>query len=254
MTTAAFRMPNEGHLGAFEVRRFLKKYMTVGLAVSVLVHVLAVGTYFFVLYLTSRTPPPPSRVVYLDPSNLAPPPSLSAEEVAPALKIAEPRLAPPVAAIPKPVPEEVAPETPQIMTQTQLQEALDDQIDELMAGMGGTGEGIQIAEAIPDENAIPERGAFVAFEQPPQLVKRVDPIYPAIAQSAQVGGKVTVQFFVDKKGDVREPKAIKSTPAGLGFEEAAVAAVAQWKFTPALQRENPVGVWVAQVITFQVQK
>jgi len=39
----------------------------------------------------------------------------------------------------------------------------------------------------------------------------------------------------------------------LGFEEEAVKAVLQWKFTPALQRENPVGVWVAQQIRFEVK-
>jgi TonB family protein len=39
----------------------------------------------------------------------------------------------------------------------------------------------------------------------------------------------------------------------MGFEEAAVEAVLQWKFTPALQQNNPVGVWVAQTVTFKIK-
>lgn len=252
MSTIAFQMPNEGHLGGFDIRRFLQKYMMVGLAISIGFHVLVVAGYQIGAYIASHGIPPPSRVIYLDPSNLGPPPSLSGEDQAPALKIAQPKLAPPAAAIPKPVAEEVAPEEPMIQTQQELAQNLNASSDSLL-GMAGGGEDLKIEQAIPQEDAIPDPGVFTPYEKAPQIVKKVDPKFPAMAQTAGVGGKVTVQFYVDKNGDVKKANAVKANPAGLGFEEAAVEAVLQWKFTPALQRENPVGVWVAQVITFKVQ-
>jgi periplasmic protein TonB len=250
MTTIAFQMPNEGHLGGFDIRRFLQKYMMVGLAFSVGIHFLLIGAYHFGVYLASREIPPPSHVIYLDPSNLGPPPALG-EDTAPALNIAQPKMAPPAAAIPKPVAEEVAPEEPVIQTQEQLAQNLNAASDSLL-GMAGGGEDLKIEQAIPDE-AIPDPGVFTPYEKAPQLVKKVDPVFPDMAMKAGVPGKVTVQFYVDKNGDVKKAQAVKASPQGLGFEESAVAAVLQWKFTPALQRENPVGVWVAQVITFKVQ-
>jgi TonB family protein len=250
MSTAVFRMPNEGHLGGFEIRRFIQKYTRIGLLISISVHALILGAYQFGAYLASREPPPPSRVIYLDPSNLGPPPSLSPEEIAPALKIAQPRLAAPAATIPKPVTDDVAPDEPQIPTQDQLRDILNTQVDSL--AMGG-GDQLDIREAPPDEDAIPNPEDFIPYEQEPKLVKRVEPKFPAMAQNAGVGGKVLVQFYVDKKGDVKKALIVKATPPGLGFEEEAVKAVLQWKFTPALQRENPVGVWVAQQIRFEVK-
>jgi len=250
--TIAFRMPNEGHIGGFDIRRFIQKYLRIGLVISVGFHALAIGTYYFALYLASREVPPPTRVIYLDPSNLGPPPSLSGEELAPALKIAQPKLAPPAAAIPKPVAEEVAPEEPQIQTQAELAEILDTRMDSFARGEGSM-EDIEIRQEIPKDDEIPSSTEFIPYEQAPQIVKRVEPIYPEIARSAEVGGKVVVQFFVDKKGNVKNAKAVKADPKGLGFEEAAVEAIMQWKFTPALQRENPVGVWVAQTITFTIK-
>jgi len=250
MTTAvSFTMPNEGHIGAFAIRRFIQRFMMIGLAISVGVHVVAVSTYYFAVYLASREQAAPARVFYLDPSNLGPPPTLSGEELAPALRIAQPKLA--AAAIPKPVAAEIAPEEPQIQTQQELAQMLDARVDSL--AMLGRGENIEIRREIPRDDAIPDAGVFIPFEQPPQLVKRVQPIYPEMARQAAVGGKIVVQFFVDKKGDVKRAKVIKADPKGLGFEDAAVEAVMQWKFTPALQREYPVGVWVAQTISFTVE-
>ncbi len=250
MSTIAFRMPNEGHIGGFDIRRFVKKYMTIGLAISVGIHATVVGTYLLVLYISSLSRPPMSRTITLTTSTFAPPPSLSESEIAPALNLALPKLAPPAMAIPKPVAEEIETDDSQIMTQEQLKKTIDAIAEtSAVADM----ENIDINVEIPQEDEIPDASVFTPFEQAPQVVKRVQPNYPPIAQSAAVGGQVIVQFYVDKNGDVKKAKAIKATPPGLGFEEAAVDAIMQWKFTPALQREHPVGVWVAQTIKFEIK-
>jgi TonB family protein len=66
-----------------------------------------------------------------------------------------------------------------------------------------------------------------------------------------VKGKVVIKVFVDKKGDVRKWEIMKATPPGLGFEEEAIKAIQKWKFTPAIQQNSPVGVWVAIPINFE---
>jgi protein TonB len=242
-------MPNEGHLGGFDIRRFVQRYMTIGLIISILVHAFVIGSYKFIVYLLSREPAP-TRVIYLDASNLGPPPTLSGEETAPSLKIAQPKLAPPAAAIPKPVAEDVAPEEPQIQTQQQLSEILDTKVDSL--ALGDLGENIEIRQDMLDEENA-KNPVFIPYEEEPHIVKEIKPVYPEMAALAGINGKVIVQFYVDKKGNVKNPRAIKAEPKGMGFEEAAVEAVLQWKFTPALQQNNPVGVWVAQTVTFKIK-
>ncbi len=121
-----------------------------------------------------------------------------------------------------------------------------------LAGMLISGIALGQEKPVIDDPVIPDPGNFVPYEKPPQLVKKVEPVYPDSARKLKVSGKVTVQFYVDKKGDVKKACALKATPKGLGFEDAAVKAVLQWKFTPALQCDCPVGVWIAQVIRFNL--
>jgi TonB family protein len=249
MLTEAFVMPNEGHLGGFDIRKFIKRFMTIGLVISIGFHFFVIGVYKFVLYIESRQIPPPLKVIYLDPSNLGPPPALSGEDIAPALKIAQPKLAPPAAAIPKPIVEEIAEEQPVIQSQQELSQTFDAQIDCL--ALGGNDENIEIKEAIPDEYE--KAPVFIPYEQEPKIVKKVDPIYPEMAGIAGINGKVTVQFYVDKNGIVKNAVIMKAEPKGLGFEEAAIAAIKQWKFTPALQQNRPVGVWVANTFIFKMK-
>ena len=81
----------------------------------------------------------------------------------------------------------------------------------------------------------------------------IQPAYPPIALQSAVSGRVWVKFYVDKKGVVREVVVVKAVPTDLGFEEESIKAVKQWKFTPAIQDKHPVGVWVAQAISFKVR-
>jgi len=87
--TSTFRLPTEGHLGGFDIRRFIKKNMRVGLAISVGLHAFSIGGYYLAMTLVRPEPPPSTHVIYLDPSNMGPPPNLSREEVTPLLKVAQ---------------------------------------------------------------------------------------------------------------------------------------------------------------------
>ncbi|HCI71816.1 MAG TPA: energy transducer TonB, partial [Balneola sp.] len=64
--------------------------------------------------------------------------------------------------------------------------------------------------------------------------------YPATAKRAGIQGRVTVQFIVDKNGNVVEPKVIRGI--GGGCDEEAVRVVSEAKFKPGVQRGQNVEV------------
>lgn len=66
--------------------------------------------------------------------------------------------------------------------------------------------------------------------EPVQVIKRVAPVYPAIAKVRRLSGTVTVQGTVGKDGKVTNLKLISGLPV---FQDAAFEAVRQWQFKPA---------------------
>ncbi len=90
---------------------------------------------------------------------------------------------------------------------------------------------------------------FVPYEDPPVLIKKVDPKYP----QSGLGGKVIMNVFVDETGKVKNAIVIKGLP-DTGLDEAAIEAVKQWEYEPALQDGQPVAVWIAQTLRFEPEK
>ena len=67
----------------------------------------------------------------------------------------------------------------------------------------------------------------------PTLVHRVVPRFPRKAARAGVAeGTVFVQAVIDTNGPTHVLKVIQAEPVGLGFEEAALRAVAKWRYEP----------------------
>ena len=60
-----------------------------------------------------------------------------------------------------------------------------------------------------------------------------------------------IKILVDKAGTVRDAILLRSVGAGL--DEAALEAVKKWVYTPAIQNNQPVAVWVAQPINFSLR-
>ena len=65
--------------------------------------------------------------------------------------------------------------------------------------------------------------------QAPALLKRVEPIYPAIAQLAAIDGVVILDAIVDEHGRVQSLKVLRGHPL---LAKAATAAVQQWEYEP----------------------
>ena len=73
----------------------------------------------------------------------------------------------------------------------------------------------------------------------PEIIKRIVPQYPKLARIAGVTGTVVCEICISKTGRVEDAKIVKSIPI---LDDAALAAVKQWVFSPGLQRDIPVRV------------
>lgn len=74
--------------------------------------------------------------------------------------------------------------------------------------------------------------------RPLQLLAGADPVYPPAARAAGIEGEVTVRYDVTAAGRVVNAVVLAASPAGV-FEQAALAAVASWRFRPPTARSEP---------------
>jgi protein TonB len=85
---------------------------------------------------------------------------------------------------------------------------------------------------------------------PPRKIVEVAPAYPAIARSARVQGVVILEAVIDAKGRVESVRVLRSIPL---LDQAAVDAVQQWRFTPALLNNEPVPVVMTVTVNFTLR-
>jgi protein TonB len=73
--------------------------------------------------------------------------------------------------------------------------------------------------------------------------------YPPLLRDAGIGGSPTVHFFIDENGRVLKTLLAKTSgyPA---LDDAALAVAQQMKFSPALNRDKKVQVWVEIPVVF----
>ncbi len=100
----------------------------------------------------------------------------------------------------------------------------------------------------------PAMDEFIPVEKQPQtdmaeLQKSV--VYPEMAKKAGIEGKVILRVLVDTDGSVRKV-AVMQTDSQL-LVESAKNAVEKATFTPAIQNNQPVMVWVSIPITFKLR-
>jgi protein TonB len=106
----------------------------------------------------------------------------------------------------------------------------------------------------PKEEEEPE--VFVVVEKQPELIGGLanlqrSIVYPEIARKAGIEGRVFVEFVVDERGRVLNPRVTRGI--GGGCDEAALAAVQKAKFKPGMQRGRPVKVKYSLPIVFKLQ-
>ena len=87
--------------------------------------------------------------------------------------------------------------------------------------------------------------------KPPMKTRDVPPVYPPEALAAKVQGVVVMEVTIDTAGHVRDARVL-SGPAQLG--KAAVEAVRQWQFEPALMNGVAVPVIMTVATNFTVDQ
>jgi TonB family protein len=134
-------------------------------------------------------------------------------------------------------------------------------------------EDITIGEVTFDENPVsdlppPPTGAgvnvadqptFTPFEVRPELRNRsaygqaLERRYPPMLKDAGIGGTVTMWVYINEQGQVQNTRVVNSS----GYDqldqvaETVMREVAQ--FSPALNRDQQVAVWIQIPVTFQTQ-
>jgi TonB family protein len=83
-----------------------------------------------------------------------------------------------------------------------------------------------------------------------QLLER---LYPPMLKEAGIGGRVLLWVFVDERGGAARSQ-VHTSSGYPALDNAAAQIVEQMEFSPAMNRDKPVGVWIAQPIDFSVSR
>jgi TonB family protein len=86
---------------------------------------------------------------------------------------------------------------------------------------------------------------------PPSLLREVKPDYTEEARRRNVEGDVVMEIVVRRDGSVGEVRVLQGL--GHGLDERAIAAVRQWRFSPATRKGAPVDVMVEVAMEFKLR-
>lgn len=89
---------------------------------------------------------------------------------------------------------------------------------------------------------------------PPELImdSKIEPRFPELARITRVPGRVVLRAVIDEDGVVDEIEIVDCNQPSLGFEEAAIEAVEQWRYRPATLRGRPVAVYFVVLVEFKL--
>lgn len=105
---------------------------------------------------------------------------------------------------------------------------------------------------------ISEQPTFTPYTVGPEITNRTEAQralereYPPLLRDAGIGGTVRVWFYIDENGRVQDTRLVESS-GHPQLDEAALAVADIMTFSPALNRDKQVAVWVQFPITFTVR-
>jgi protein TonB len=141
-----------------------------------------------------------------------------------------------------PLPASITFDTPPLMAAAQFGDPLS-RVDSNSFGKGGRdgiGEDGCCRGIGPGQQGPPGLGAraITAITTPPKLIYKIEPEFSEEARKAKFQGTVILSIEVDESGRATNLRVISSP--GLGLDQKAIEAVAQWRFRPASQGGKPV--------------
>jgi TonB family protein len=232
--------------GAFELKRVYQKNLGLAVLIAGLVNFLLMGSFLFFTQIKAQRLVVKRVIRIKDIIELGVPPSLtqsSAHQIAVSFK---PTATLPSVGIPRAVPDNQISETRDLATQKQLGILHNPTI-----AIEGIDKNESLDVQLPVKEYYPAQGEFVPVQEIPVMVKEVKPIYPELARRSGVEGIVWLDVLVDKHGKVREAKCLKEQSVNLNiFCEAAIQAVLQCEFRPAISNNVPVACWGTTHIDF----
>jgi periplasmic protein TonB len=220
---------------------------------SLIVHTALIAAAIIVPVMLDDFLPEPDRTVrafFVSPTGIAPPPppppppAAGARSVKRAPAVPRPAEAPRFVA-PVEVPDEIVPEA-----------GIDLGIEGGVPGgvEGGVPGGVVggIVGGLPQEvKAEPEYVRVGGNIKAPKLVRDVKPEYPMLAQQARVQGFVILEARVGVDGSVQSARVIRSIPL---LDEAALAAVQQWRYQPLLLNGMPMPFVLTVTVVFKISQ
>ena len=226
------------------LNRLAHKYTSLGLVLAVVLHLTFIGAFWTSEYFSRSTDT--GLVITLPPINLGNQPKPIGEESVPNIVAAGPAVRPDKG-MPVPVPD----------ASVSIDESIASQQDYDHEGTDiterGNGNGVDLSGALRvPEAELPPPDTFRPVQRLPQVVKQVLPEYPEIAKRVGLEGRVTVKLWVDKAGNPHQASVLISNSEL--FNQPAIDAVMQYKFTPAIMNNGPVSVWVTIPFVFKLRQ
>jgi periplasmic protein TonB len=173
-------------------------------------------------YVTIVSPPPPSAPPPIPP-DAAPPP-----------------IVPPCDCAPSEAPSGLSPEPPPI-----LRSVVRDLRDDLGETAARSLSAPPPAPAVAPAEPVPVGGKIRA----PTKISGPSPVFPTIARAARMSGVVFLEAVLDKEGRVKDVRVVR--PAGV-FDQPAIDAVSQWRYTPTMLNGEAVEVKMNVTVVFNL--
>ncbi len=215
---------------------------------SIVVHAVAIAAVFFAQVLADSTLPTPHQPLIFDA------PQITLVEIKPPAPPRRVERAPAEAA---PVSENAAPLV--APTGVSAETGRENLAAPSTGSIHGTENGVPLAlegvstasvpPAPPPPPPVPVR-LHSGMKAPVKIVN-VAPVYPAIARAAQIQGMVILEAILDAQGRVATVRVLRSIPA---LDQAAVDAVQQWRFTPAMLNNEVVPVVMTVTVNFTLER
>jgi protein TonB len=83
----------------------------------------------------------------------------------------------------------------------------------------------------------------------PKVVHRVEPVYPTLALQARLSAMLILEARVDTRGHVVAVSVLRGHPV---FDEAAIAALKEWRYQPLLLNGQPTGFILTVTMNFSI--
>ena len=81
------------------------------------------------------------------------------------------------------------------------------------------------------------------------LIRKVQPVYPALARSARIQGTVVLVAVISKEGTIEKLHALAGHPM---LVPAAIEAVRQWRYRPYILNREPIEVETQITVRFSL--